>query len=523
VIFTGSTSKTDIGLGNVDNTSDAGKPVSTATQTALNLKANLASPTFTGTVSGVTKSMVGLGNVDNTSDAGKPVSTATQTALDLKANLASPTFTGTVSGVTKSMVGLGNVDNTTDASKPVSTATQTALDLKLTSTTAASTYLPISNPTATGTMTAPTISNTLGANFATSSGNVGIGTSSPAYKLDVSGSFNANSIYTKDDQNGYAGNYGRYSVAYPYATFSTSGAWGYDWQVSGSSKMRLFSNGNLGIGAITDEGFKLDLQGNSRVTGFIRFGVGYLSGAFISSTRFKSSSIGATYFDGTNWITPSMGSNAVRLIASDQDGIGFYTQASIGATDRSTTTATMETYKRLTIADDGNIGIGILAPTYKTHIYGVGEAIAGGITNAGAKGASLYIQDQNSTSYSGGSIVFGASQGAGAAIKYEITDGGINTTGDLSFQVRNNTTNTSLTTAVHIKSTGNIGIGTLTPAQRLDVVGIAQATQFKLSALNTAPASSSAAGTVGEIRVDASYIYICTATNTWKRSAITTW
>jgi hypothetical protein len=42
----------------------------------------------------LTKSSVGLGNVDNTSDANKPVSTATQTALDLKAPLASPAFTG---------------------------------------------------------------------------------------------------------------------------------------------------------------------------------------------------------------------------------------------------------------------------------------------------------------------------------------------------------------------------------------------------------------------------------------------
>jgi hypothetical protein len=32
--------KTDVGLNNVDNTSDANKPVSTATQTALNLKVN---------------------------------------------------------------------------------------------------------------------------------------------------------------------------------------------------------------------------------------------------------------------------------------------------------------------------------------------------------------------------------------------------------------------------------------------------------------------------------------------------
>lgn len=38
-----------IGLGNVDNTSDANKPVSIATQNALNLKANIASPILTGT------------------------------------------------------------------------------------------------------------------------------------------------------------------------------------------------------------------------------------------------------------------------------------------------------------------------------------------------------------------------------------------------------------------------------------------------------------------------------------------
>ena len=132
--FTGTVSgitSTMVGLGNVDNTTDANKPVSTATQTALDLKAPKADPTFTGTVSGVTKTHVGLGNVDNTSDASKPVSTATQTALDLKANLESPTFTGTISGITPTMVGLGNVDNTSDANKPVSTATQTALDLKV--------------------------------------------------------------------------------------------------------------------------------------------------------------------------------------------------------------------------------------------------------------------------------------------------------------------------------------------------------------------------------------------------------
>lgn len=42
-------SKNDVGLSSVDDTSDANKPVSSAQQTALNLKAPLASPAFTGT------------------------------------------------------------------------------------------------------------------------------------------------------------------------------------------------------------------------------------------------------------------------------------------------------------------------------------------------------------------------------------------------------------------------------------------------------------------------------------------
>ena len=94
--------KADVGLGNVDNTADTAKPVSTAQSaaiasavsglavasavtSALALKADIASPTFTGTVAGISKAMVGLGNVDNTSDASKPVSTATSTALSGKA------------------------------------------------------------------------------------------------------------------------------------------------------------------------------------------------------------------------------------------------------------------------------------------------------------------------------------------------------------------------------------------------------------------------------------------------------
>jgi uncharacterized protein (TIGR02145 family) len=66
-----------------------------STASAASTYAPIASPTFTGTVSGITKSMVGLGNVDNTSDLTKPISSLTQAALDGKASLSSPGFSGT--------------------------------------------------------------------------------------------------------------------------------------------------------------------------------------------------------------------------------------------------------------------------------------------------------------------------------------------------------------------------------------------------------------------------------------------
>ena len=102
----GQAAKGDVGLGNVDNTSDASKPVSTAQQsaidavqadveanesdadTAIALKANIASPTFTGTVGGITKAMVGLTNVDDTSDATLLGSSAFDTAVDARVSAA---------------------------------------------------------------------------------------------------------------------------------------------------------------------------------------------------------------------------------------------------------------------------------------------------------------------------------------------------------------------------------------------------------------------------------------------------
>ena len=153
--------KGDVGLGNVDNTADADKPVSTATQTALNAKQDtLVSGTNIKTVNST--SLLGSGNIEISSSVAwggitGTLSTQTdlQSALDAKEATISAGTTGqyyrgdkSFQTLDKAAVGLSNVDNTSDANKPVSTATQTALDGKQATITGAATTIDTEDLTA---------------------------------------------------------------------------------------------------------------------------------------------------------------------------------------------------------------------------------------------------------------------------------------------------------------------------------------------------------------------------------------
>ncbi|MDB9883967.1 DUF1566 domain-containing protein [Cyclobacteriaceae bacterium] len=119
-------------------------PSQNAVFDGLALKAPLASPTFTGTVSGIDKTMVGLTNVDNTSDADKPVSTATQTVLDLKESAANKSTDGTLA-------------TNSDEKFPTEKAVKTYVDaIEASGIVSLNLKAPIADAIFTGTPTAPT-------------------------------------------------------------------------------------------------------------------------------------------------------------------------------------------------------------------------------------------------------------------------------------------------------------------------------------------------------------------------------
>ena len=135
------TALTDANFAPIDSPTFAGTPTLptgtiATTQTAGDNSTAVATTAFVGTavsnlVDSAPATLNTLKELSDALGADANFSTTITNSLSLKAPLASPTFTGTVSGITKSMVGLENVDNTTDANKPVSTATQTSLDLKV--------------------------------------------------------------------------------------------------------------------------------------------------------------------------------------------------------------------------------------------------------------------------------------------------------------------------------------------------------------------------------------------------------
>ena len=153
-----------VNIGNITNVESAIDLKANTADVTTNLasKAPKENPTFTGTVSGITKTMVGLGAVDNYSKA---------------TMFSSPTFTGIVSGNFSGNL-TGNADTATEATNVTFTNSQSDDGY----------YVPFaatSGPTRCQLYYNSTESNSI--YFNPSTGRLGIGTVSPNYKLHVKG------------------------------------------------------------------------------------------------------------------------------------------------------------------------------------------------------------------------------------------------------------------------------------------------------------------------------------------------
>ena len=115
-----SVTKAQVGLGNCDNTSDVNKPISTATQAALDtLTTNLETE--------VNRATGRENSINNALTAEITRATNREDTIEADLNVHSTSNTNP-HNVTKAQVGLGNCDNTSDVNKPVSKATQQELD-----------------------------------------------------------------------------------------------------------------------------------------------------------------------------------------------------------------------------------------------------------------------------------------------------------------------------------------------------------------------------------------------------------
>jgi hypothetical protein len=232
---------------------------------------------------------------------------------------------------------------------------------------------------------------------------------------------------------------------------------------SGTERMRLDSSGNLGIGTSSPTR-RLFVNGSSNLGGSVN-SVVIGDGTFAAGVASIAAESGARLDIGT------AGANPLLFFINNTE--------------------------RARLDSSGNLGIGTSSPAVKLDVQrgSEGEYLRVGGDDTGNNGRALRFTSATNGGFIGALHTLNAPSSGGA----------------IAFS-------TNSTERARLDSSGNLGIGTSSPTAVLDV----NADKMRLRTAKT-PSSATDTGNAGDICWDSSYLYICTATNTWRRIAHASW
>jgi len=178
--------------------------------------------------------------------------------------------------------------------------------------------------------------------------------------------------------------------------------------------------------------------------------------------------------DATTYADFSYTSNTFTLAANASKSLAFETGGN----------------ERMRITSDGNVGVGV-TPVSALHVNTSGATTLRVSTSSSSAEPQIVLIDTSASDYF-------SFQKDGQAMTFKPQGAEV----------------------MRITSAGRLLVGTASNSggALLQING----DRIRVGTAKT-PASATDTGTAGEICWDANYVYVCTATNTWKRSALSTW